>query len=182
MARGRALSGEGREETSRGIVCGGSGRVARRLGRHSSVVNREIDRNGGWCAYQASDAQRRAVICRRRPKLRRVEADPRLLVEVNRGLALRWSPPQISHKLRRGFPDDEVMRVPQGDLLGVVRAGEGVAEGAAGRVPAQRSRPPCQPGRTPRGLRDEAGHPQHGHDRRAVGRGGGPGRAWALGR
>ena len=112
MARGRALSDEEREEISRGIVCGESGRVvARRLGRHSSMVNREIGRNGGRRAYRASDARRRAVLCRRRPKPRRVEAAPRLLAEVNRGLALRWSPQQISHKLRMDFPDDEAMRV-----------------------------------------------------------------------
>jgi IS30 family transposase len=75
------------------------------------VVNREIARNGGRCAYRASDAGRRAVVCLRRPKPRRVEADPRLLGEVNKGLTLKWSPQQISHKLQMDFPDDEAMRV-----------------------------------------------------------------------
>ena len=34
-----------------------------------------------------------------------------LLAEVNRGLALKWSPQQISARLKEDFPDDEAMRV-----------------------------------------------------------------------
>lgn len=75
------------------------------------MVHRETARNGGRCAYRASDAGRRAVVCLRRPTPRRVEADPRLLGEVNKGLTLQWSPQQISPKLQMDFPDDEAMRV-----------------------------------------------------------------------
>jgi IS30 family transposase len=51
-----------------------------------------------------------------RPKDRKVERDPLLLAEVNRGLALKWSPQQISARLQEDFPDDEAMRVSHESL------------------------------------------------------------------
>jgi transposase, IS30 family len=103
---------EEREEISRGIVAEESGReIGRRLGRHYSVINREIARNGGRSAYRASEAHQNAVIWARRPKDRKVESDPLLLAEVNNGLTLRWSPQQISTRLRMDFPENEAMRV-----------------------------------------------------------------------
>lgn len=101
-----------REEISRGIAVNQSGRgIADGLGRHYSVVNRDIRRNGGREAYRAMDAERRAADSARRPKPRKVEGDPRLLAEVNKGLALKWSPWQISTRMTVDFPDDEAMRV-----------------------------------------------------------------------
>lgn len=112
MARGVALALDGREEISRGIVAGESGRaIAARLGRHYSVVNREIWRNGGRLAYRAMDAERNAADSARRPRARKVERDPHLRAAVDKGLALKWSPRQISTRLRVDFPDDEAMRV-----------------------------------------------------------------------
>lgn len=112
MARGTVLSIEEREEISRGLVEGESGRlIARRLGRHFSVVNREIVRHGGRFAYRAAKAEQDAIASMRRPKERKVESDPLLLAEVNKGLAFKWSPQQISARLRDEFPDDEAMRV-----------------------------------------------------------------------
>ena len=112
MTRGAVLCLEDREEISRGIAVDESGRqIARRLGRHHSVVNREIARNGGRSAYRASEAARNAITSAKRPKDRKVERDPSLLAEVNKGLALRWSPQQISARLTKDFPDDEAMRV-----------------------------------------------------------------------
>lgn len=88
MARGTVLSVVDREEISRGVVVGDSGRViAARLGRHYSVVNREIARRGGRGGYRASVAHQRAVERRARSKLRKVEADPLLAAAVNVGLA-----------------------------------------------------------------------------------------------
>lgn len=114
MARGTALCIEEREEISRGIVAEESGReIARRLGRHYSVINREIARNGGRTAYRATDAAQNAIVSARRPKDRKVETDLLLLAEVNKGLSLTWSPQQISTRLRVDFPDDEAMRVSQ---------------------------------------------------------------------
>jgi transposase, IS30 family len=103
---------EEREEISRGIVAEESGReIARRLGRHYSVINREIARNGGRTAYRATDAAQNAIVSARRPKDRKVETDLLLLAEVNKGLSVKWSPQQISTRLRVDFPDDEAMRV-----------------------------------------------------------------------
>ena len=112
MARGKLLCLEEREEISRGIAAGDSGRqIAWRLGRHYSVVNREISRNGGRPAYRASDAQQQAKASAQRPKERKLERDPVLLDEVNKGLQHKWSPRQIASRLRDEFPDDEAMRV-----------------------------------------------------------------------
>lgn len=112
MARGKPLCLEEREEISRGVAVGDSGRqIAWRLGRHYSVVNREISRNGGRPAYRAFDAQRNAKASARRPKERTLEHDPLLRAEVNKGLRLKWSPQQIAVRLRADFPDDEAVRV-----------------------------------------------------------------------
>jgi transposase, IS30 family len=112
LTRGTVLCIEEREEISRGIVADESGReIARRLGRHYSVVNRKIVRNGGRSTYRASEAQRNAAVFARRPKYRKIESDPLLLTEVNKGLALKWSPQQISVRLKKDFPDNEVIRV-----------------------------------------------------------------------
>src|SRR6185312_13585139 len=109
---GVVLCAEEREEISRDIVAEESGRaIAQRLGRHFSVINREIARHGGRSAYRACDAQRDTDVSAGRPKDRKVESDPLLLAEVNKGLTLKWSPQQISTRLSIDFPDNEVMRV-----------------------------------------------------------------------
>jgi IS30 family transposase len=87
LAQGRPLCLEEREEISRGIAAGDSGRqIAGRLGRHYSVVNREIMRNGGRSAYRASDAHQNAKASAQRPKEQKLEHNPLLLAEVNKGL------------------------------------------------------------------------------------------------
>ena len=112
MARGRPLCLEECEEISRGIAAGGSGRrIARRLGRHYSVVNREVGRNGGRAAYRAGDAQESVQASVRRPKERKLERDPLLHAKVNEGLRQKWSPGQIAVRLRADFPADEAVRV-----------------------------------------------------------------------
>lgn len=80
------------------------------LGRDPSVVSREISRNGGHENYRAHAAQERFEALRARPRLRKLEADRRLHDEVNAGLAQRWSPQQISARMRRDHPDNEAMR------------------------------------------------------------------------
>ncbi|SBW22820.1 IS30 family transposase [Protofrankia symbiont of Coriaria ruscifolia] len=81
------------------------------LGRHHSTISREIDRNGGTTAYRAVEAQRRCEENLARPKERKLEALPRLHDAVNDGLREKWSPQQISKRLREDHPDDEDMRV-----------------------------------------------------------------------
>jgi DNA-binding CsgD family transcriptional regulator len=59
-----------REEISRGVLAGESGRlIAVRLGRSPSTVSREIGRNGGRGGYRAWHAQERAHRRARRPKI-----------------------------------------------------------------------------------------------------------------
>jgi transposase, IS30 family len=112
MARGVVLTAVEREEISHGIAAGRTGRfIARRLGRHYSVVNREVARNGGRSAYRSCQAHEAAAARRGRPKDRKVESSPRLLDEVNKGLSQKWSPQQISNELRTRFDQDEAMNV-----------------------------------------------------------------------
>lgn len=110
--RGVELTVAEREEISRGIAAGISGRaIAAGIGRADTVVNREIKRNGGRSAYRAAVAQESAAARRARPKMRKVEADRRLLGVVNDGLSKAWSPRQISARLKLDHPDDQELRV-----------------------------------------------------------------------
>lgn len=112
--RGKELTAEDREEISR-LLASEEGmtfrEVGRRLGRDHTVISREVKRNGGVQAYRAVSAQKRAVACRSRPKSRKLETNRRLHDEVDAGLAKKWSPMQISRRLRDDFPEDEEMRV-----------------------------------------------------------------------
>jgi len=110
--RGRGLTDEEREEISRGIAAELSGRqIAAGLGRHYSVVNREVARCGGRQAYRAAPAAQLREVRARRPKPQRLAADRVLHDAVAAGLAAGWSPQQTSARLRRDHPDDEAMRV-----------------------------------------------------------------------
>jgi IS30 family transposase len=101
-----------REEISRGVAAGRSGRsIALGLGRHNSVVNREIARHGGRFGYRASLADAEAVASRRRPKLRKVEADGELLAAVNAGLGKQWSPQQIAKRIELDHAEESGMRI-----------------------------------------------------------------------
>jgi len=76
---GHLAAGE-REEISRGIAAGLSGReIAGRLGRSPSTVSREIDRNGGRDAYRAVDADAAPYGRARRPKPSKLATNPEWL-------------------------------------------------------------------------------------------------------
>ncbi len=100
-----------REQISRGIAAGESGReIARVLGRSPSTV---CGRSGlvavvGRVGRSGRSAERR---CARRPKVTKLSSCARLVVEVERGLELGWSPQQIAARLKREFPDDPLMRI-----------------------------------------------------------------------
>lgn len=103
---------EEREIISRELCGGSSARmIGVVLGRHHSTVSREIARNGGPERYRAVDAQRRCDEGRVRPRGRKLEVSSRLHDAVNEGLEQRWSPQQISRRLREDHPEDESMRV-----------------------------------------------------------------------
>ena len=101
-----------REEISRGLAGGESLRaIARRLGRASSTVAREVAANGGRRRYRALPADRAALRRMRRPKPSKLAICARLRAVVEAKLEVRWSPTQISGWLVDTFPDDPEMRV-----------------------------------------------------------------------
>jgi IS30 family transposase len=108
----RQLTEPEREEISRSLMAGASFReIARALCRAPSTIAREVANSGGRSRYRAWQAHRRAWRQARRPKVAKLAAVPRLRREVERRLAQRWSPQQISARLEVDFPDDAVMRV-----------------------------------------------------------------------
>ena len=101
-----------REEISKGIAQGEAfAAIARRLGRVTSTVSREVERNGGRGRYRAVAAQHQTRWRCRRPRGAKLNHNRRLRAFVIEGLAQRWSPQQISVRLEREFPDDPSMRV-----------------------------------------------------------------------
>ena len=110
---GRYLSFAEREEIAVGLAAGHSLRsIAARLGRHPSTIGREVARNGLRAGgYRARAAEAQAQYRARRPKAARLAGDGRLREHVQARLLDRWSPAQISRRLRAEFPDDPEMRV-----------------------------------------------------------------------
>ena len=101
-----------REELSRGLAVGDSCRaMAGRLGRASSSVSREVQRNGGRENYRAAEADAAAVQRRRRPKQSKLALSAALRAEVEAGLKQLWSPKQISTRLKREHPDNPQMQI-----------------------------------------------------------------------
>ncbi|HET7379599.1 MAG TPA: IS30 family transposase [Gaiellales bacterium] len=106
------LSFSERERISRGIAAGESGRaIARALGRAPSTVCREIKAGGGGERYRALAGERRAQRCARRAKPTKLSGSARLLAAVEQGLEARWSPQQISARLKVDHPDDLELRI-----------------------------------------------------------------------
>jgi transposase, IS30 family len=92
-----------RRETLTAIACS--------LGRSVSTVSREVANNGGRETYRAFAAHRRAAICARRPKSRKLDSRSELLAQVEEWLIELWSPEQIAQRLRIDFPSDPMMWV-----------------------------------------------------------------------
>jgi len=91
---------EDREDISRGLAKGLDNRdIAFSVGRDESVVSREITRHGGREAYRAWKAGSAARESRRRPKERKIDADPELKDRVVADLKRGWSPEEISGRL-----------------------------------------------------------------------------------
>jgi IS30 family transposase len=109
---GLRLSFAERERISRGVAVGESARaIARALDRAPSTVSRELEANGGRRRYRALKAHRRARSCAARPKPTKLSSCPRLRRAVEAGLSRRWSPEQISARLRSDDPHDRGMRI-----------------------------------------------------------------------
>jgi IS30 family transposase len=103
---------EERERISRGIAAGQSARaIARDLGRAPSTISREIERAGGRRGYRALNAERGAIGRLARPKPGKLSRSPRLRAAVEAGLGRRWSPQQISARLKIEYPEDPEMQI-----------------------------------------------------------------------
>jgi transposase, IS30 family len=101
-----------REEIRAGIAAGESFRaIARRIGRSPSTVSREVGGLAGRGRYRATRADDRACLRALRPKRSKLASSPRLRRAVTGMLERRFSPQQISARLRLDYPDDEEMRI-----------------------------------------------------------------------
>src|SRR5215475_2305173 len=110
----RYLDREERYEIARLREAGlGVRQVAARLGRSPSTVCRELARNADprTGQYQPGRADRLAWERQRRPKPSKLARDPVLRAEVQRLLGRRYSPEQVSGRLKVDYPDDPSMRV-----------------------------------------------------------------------
>jgi transposase, IS30 family len=110
---GRRLSFEDRCAIEAGLaVQETQGSIADRIGFNPSTVSREIGR--GRLAsgrYSAKRGQAAAVINGKRPKACKLATNSALRDRVEEDLGKRYSPEQISARLRRDFPDDPEMWV-----------------------------------------------------------------------
>ena len=110
----RRLTAAEREEMSRGLAQGERiSAIARRLGRASSTVSREVNRNSGTSGYRAFSAGNRAqerASSRRQGKSRLADED-RLRAYVIEKLRTRWSPREIVKRIQEEYPADMAMHI-----------------------------------------------------------------------
>jgi IS30 family transposase len=85
--------------------------IGRVLRRPASTIKRELDARSEDGRYQPYVAHRAWAASRSRPKSSKLVTHVSLREYVQEKLSVRWSPEQISHTLRKEFPDDESMRV-----------------------------------------------------------------------
>lgn len=102
-----------REEISRGLWHDETfSDIAGRLGREISTVSREVAAGGGRKYYRARSASEAAYFNRKlkrtAPKIELVSA---LKAYVLAKLRLRWSPQQISSRLRKEYPYEKAMQI-----------------------------------------------------------------------
>jgi len=150
--RGKPLLLEERELILRGICAELSDRaIGRRMGRHQSVISREIARNGGRDRYSPSAAQERADRLKARPKTRKLVANKWLHDAVAAGLSFDCSPEQVAGRLKEEYPDEPDKQVSHETIyetLYLQARGElrtelklALRTGRARRVPHGTSRP-----------------------------------------
>jgi len=115
MKNYKRLSDEEREEISRLLAQDCSFQdIARRLGRYTSTISREI--NGGSCnkyTYRAAKAQNRARrnASKRKAGKFRLDGNQGLKRYIYGKLKLKWSPKQIAEELEKDYPLDMTMRI-----------------------------------------------------------------------
>jgi IS30 family transposase len=86
--------------------------IAARIGFARSTISREVGRGRlADGSYSAKRGQAVTITRGRRPKTPKLVANPRLRARVEEDLGKRYSPEEISGRLRRDFPDDPEMWV-----------------------------------------------------------------------
>lgn len=110
--RGHRINLAERVEIMRGIDDGlGYAEIGRRIGRHRSVVFKEVTRNRGDDGdYHALMAHARAGDKAKRPKQFKLK-DPRLCAVIATWMDDGWSPRLIAQMLAHDHPDDKLMQV-----------------------------------------------------------------------
>lgn len=110
----RYLDRDERYEIARLLQAGWSlRRIAGWLNRSPSTICREVARNRDERTgrYLPERAHTLAWQRQRRPKESKLAQNPRLRAVVQKGLDDRWSPDEISGRLRRDYPDNESMQI-----------------------------------------------------------------------
>ena len=106
------LSLDDRVEIALGIERGLSfTEIAKVVGRATSTVSREVNKNGGRVRYRPVAAHRGAEAAARRPKATKLAQRPELCRRVVADLERLWSPQQIARRLRDEHPQDPEMWV-----------------------------------------------------------------------
>lgn len=103
-----------REELSKGLWAGESfGSIARRLGRSTSTISREVKNNvkRKRRSYHASLAEQRSLEQRKRGRPKVLENNNRLRGYVYEKLGLEWSPQEIAKRMQMEYPKDKAMRI-----------------------------------------------------------------------
>jgi transposase, IS30 family len=101
-----------REEIRAGVAAGDSFRaIAERLGRAASTVSREVGGVAGRGRYRATTADELACDRALRPKPSKLASNPRLRGAVCGMLEKRFSPRQISARLKLDYPDQPELRI-----------------------------------------------------------------------
>ena len=85
--------------------------IADAVGFDKSTISRELTRNTTGRHYRATTAQAAAETRAQRARRAKLAVNARLRAVVEDRLSKNVSPEQISHRLRREFPDDPEMRV-----------------------------------------------------------------------
>lgn len=130
VGRGTCLSTVDRIRIAEGVTAGRSAReIGRQIGRHHTVVKREIERNGITSVdpdgsvttyYNVERAEELTAKRKRRPKPRKIDVYLPLRQEVLDGLARRWSPKRIERRLRSCYPDDGTMHISHESIYSAI--------------------------------------------------------------
>ena len=110
---GRCLTFTEREEIAIARARGqGIRQIANSLGRSPSTISRELQRNvEGTKSYRATTAHALAYQRASRPKPAKLATNLVLRAKVEKDLERKYSPEQITGRLRVEFPDDPEMQV-----------------------------------------------------------------------